>query len=91
MSAEINTKKIYKVAEVKAQIYTLLENVRKDLNNNIIEKVINSGAIDTENSPLMEPESFVLAKLLLTAYFEAKRPYYAEPFKRELANLKNFV
>jgi hypothetical protein len=84
-----NIAKIYKIAEVKKQIEELFDNAKKDILQNYIEKVFNSGAL---NDDLMVPHSFVLAKIIVTAYFN-KQPFRPldDSNRKALKNLEYFI
>ena len=84
-----NVAKIYKLAEVKKQIEELFDTAKKDMFQNYLDKIFNSGAL---NDKLLEPQSFLLSKLIVTAYFN-KQPFKPldESNRKELKNLEYFI
>lgn len=90
MKTEINLEKKQKITELKKQIKELLKNVEKDITQNYIKKTVNSGAISQD---LLQTNNYVLAKLIVTAYFNNKKPFYplSDTFRKELKNLEYFI
>ena len=84
-----NLARTYKLAETKKQIEELLDNAKKDIMQNYIEKALDSGAL---SASITAPNNYLLAKFIITAYFD-KGPYSPlNPIhKKELKNLELFL
>lgn len=80
-----------KIRQIKKQHKEMLKKCLVDLNNASV-KLLNSGAINTDDAVLMD-DNYMLAKLIIIAYFDDK-PYMIAGnifFQKELKNIKYFI
>jgi hypothetical protein len=86
-----------KKAKIKKMVIESLECSVKEIKNNLIDRVLNSGAVDVENwdeksTPMLLPKAILIALLQREAdQYSATGTSYEKHIKKNVRNIRCFV